>query len=66
MSNGDIWSLPDGRKGLEVGRSGKHLILALMRTDWPFPEPPRPFLKARCRLEPSRYLQGQIPEDAPL
>lgn len=66
MANGDKWQLPDGREGLEDGRDGKFLRLALMRDDWPFPNAPESFLRSRCKLMPSRYLQGEVPEESPL
>ena len=64
MANGDRWQLPDGREGLEVARDSKYLALAIIREHWPFPNAPELFLKSRCKLMPSRYLQGQVPEDA--
>lgn len=67
MSQGDTWQLPDGRKGLEVRRNDKELLLSIIRDDWPFPDYPQWVKKANCRKLPSRYHGGEVldePEDA--
>lgn len=67
MSQGDIWQLPDSRKGLEVRRNDKELLLSIIRDDWPFPDYPVWVKKAECRKLPSRYHGGAVldePEDA--
>lgn len=67
MSQGDVWQIADGRKGLEVRRSDKELLLSIMRDDWPFPDYPVWVKKAHCRKLPSRYHGGEVldePEDA--
>lgn len=64
MSQGDVWQLPDGRKGLEVRRNEKQLYLSIMRDDWPWPDYPCWINKSKCRKLPSRYHNNEIVEDA--
>jgi hypothetical protein len=67
MSQGDVWKTADGRKGIEVRRNDKELLLSMMREDWPFPDYPIWVKKANCRKLPSRYHGGAVldePEEA--
>lgn len=63
MSQGDTWETKDGRKGLEIGRDDKQLLLSIIRKDWPFPDAPLWFKKSECKKLPSRYHGNQIPEE---
>ena len=63
MSQGDMWKTKDGRKGLEVRRNDKQLLLSLMRDDWPWPDFPQWFNKANCTKLPSRYHGNQVLEE---
>lgn len=62
--NGDVWLTKDGRKGLEVGRTEKTLMLSIMKPDWPFPDSPVAFFKKDCQKLPSRYHNNEVVEDA--
>lgn len=67
MSQGDVWQVADGRKGLEVRRNDKELLLSIIRDDWPFPDYPVWVKKSHCKKLPSRYHGNQVvdePEDA--
>jgi hypothetical protein len=64
MSQGDTWQLPDGRKGLEVRRNEKELLLSVIRDDWPWPDYPIWVNKAQCRKLPTRYHHNELVEDA--
>lgn len=67
MSQGDVWQVADGRKGLEVRRSDKELLLSIIRDDWPFPDYPQWVKKSQCKKMPSRYHGGEVvnePEEA--
>lgn len=63
MSQGDMWKTKDGRKGLEVRRNDKQLLLSLMRDDWPFPDFPQWFNRVDCVKLPSRYHGNQVLEE---
>ncbi|UOF80826.1 hypothetical protein [Caudoviricetes sp.] len=64
MSQGDVWQTKDGRKGLEMRRNEKELMLSIMREDWPFPDYPQWFKKTDCKKLPSRYHGGEVLEEA--
>ena len=63
MSQGDMWQTKDGRKGLEVRRNKKQLLLSLMRDDWPWPDFPQWFNRVDCMKLPSRYHGNQVLEE---
>jgi len=63
MSQGDMWMTKDGRKGLEIRRNEKQLLLSLMRDDWPWPDFPVWFNKSDCTKQPSRYHGNQVLEE---
>lgn len=63
MSQGDIWMTSDGRKGLEVRRNDKELLLSIIRPDWPFPDYPVWVSKAGCKKQPSRYHGNDVLEE---
>ncbi len=63
MSQGDMWQTKDGRKGLEIRRNDKELLLSLMRDDWPWPDFPQWFDKKDCVKLPSRYHGNQVLEE---
>lgn len=64
MSQGDVWQTKDGRKGLEVRRNEKELLLSFMRPDWPFPDYPQWVKKTDCKKQPSRYHGNEVVEEA--
>ena len=64
MSQGDVWQTKDGRKGLEMRRNEKELMLSIMREDWPFPDYPQWFKKSDCKKLPSVYHGGEVLEEA--
>jgi hypothetical protein len=64
MSQGDVWETKDGRKGLEVRRNEKELLLSIIRPDWPFPDYPVWIKKSQCKKLPSRYHGNEIVEEA--
>jgi hypothetical protein len=60
---GDIWQTKDGRKGLEVRRNEKELLLSMIREDWPWPDYPVWTKKSTCKKLPSRYHGGAVLEE---
>ena len=67
MSQGDVWQLADGRRGLEMRRNDKELLLSIIRDDWPWPDYPVWVKKSQCKKMPSRYHGSQVldePEEA--
>jgi hypothetical protein len=65
MSNGDLWSTPDGQKGIEVRRTERTLYLSIIKDDWPFPDSPKDYPKHQCRRIPNRYNGVDDAEEAP-
>lgn len=63
MSQGDLWLLPSGHKGIEVSRTRDYVMISRIVDGWPYPEPPREYLVSLCTKQPSRYLNGDVPED---
>lgn len=61
MAQGDLWRVPGGREGIEVGRTRDYLRIACLNPQWPYPEPPREYVKDLCTKLPSRYLHGAVP-----
>ena len=61
--NGDRWKLPSGHEGIEVGATRDTLQIAVIKPGWPFPAPPVTVVRSLCTKMPSRYLNGQVPEE---
>lgn len=65
MAAGDLWTMPGGHKGLEMeGSSPDVLRLSVIVEGWPFPKPPILVARVLCQRAPSRYLHGQVTEEA--
>lgn len=62
MSSGDLWRLMDGRMAIELRRSGQQLVVAEIVPDWPWIGRPEIASQRFCELQPSRYLNGALPE----
>lgn len=63
MSQGDVWQVADGRKGIEMRRNDKELLLTIIRDDWPFPDYPIWVKRSECKKQPSRYHGGAVLEE---
>lgn len=62
MSSGDLWKLPDGRKAIEVERSGGMMrVLPIHPDGFPWLSAPEVAAIGLCVKQPSRYLHGAIP-----
>jgi len=60
---GDLWKLPNGQQGIEIGKSGKVRLISVIDPHWPFPRPPIAFHVGELEKLPSRYHHGAIPEE---
>lgn len=63
--NGDRWQLPDGRHGIECGRTDRTLHVIPLIDGPPFTGRPEIVWRADCIKQPSRYLHGQVPTEPP-
>lgn len=63
MAAGDRWKLPGGHEALEMPGSTRTVLRLSVIRSWPFPAPPVEVARDLCERMPSRYLQGQIPQD---
>jgi hypothetical protein len=63
MSNGDRWRLPDGREGLEVGRTRCLLSVLPLAPASPWPAAPELVWRATCTKLGARYLRGAVPTE---
>jgi hypothetical protein len=58
--NGDRWQLPDGRHGIECGRTRFLLRVIPLLDVPPFMAAPEFAWRSTCEKQPSRYLHGAI------
>lgn len=64
MAKGDRWQLADGRHAIETGRTARLLRAVPILDGPPFMGEPVLVWRAACTPLPSRYLGGQIPDQA--
>lgn len=61
--NGDRWTLPDGRDGIECGRTERTVHVIPILPGPPYMGPREIAWRALCAKQPSRYLHGAIPAE---
>ena len=61
--NGDRWHLPDGRHGIECGRTDRLLTVIPILPAAPHMGAPFLVWRADCIKQPSRYLHGAVPSE---
>ncbi len=63
---GDLWTLRDGQRGIEIAATSEVLTLAVIREHWPYPAPPISVPREWCAPAPMRYLHGATPRQEPV
>ncbi len=56
---GHLYAITDTRKGIEISRNGKFVMIAEIRDNWPFPLAPVPYHVDELKPLPMKYFQMQ-------
>lgn len=64
MSQGQLWEMPGGHRGIEVSGSTRQVLrLSVITPNWPFPKPPVEVARGLCKPLPMKYYHGNTPKD---